>query len=85
MNHTEIRLLWNGTDWEIDSSGPPHGLIAGTEFLIRLPGAAGHPVLASAPPAAAAPDTAIPAGEGGRLFPAGTWLYRTRSGGMHRG
>lgn len=77
MNHTEIRLLWNGTDWEIDSSGPPHGLVAGTEFLIRLPVAAGRPVLASAPraAAAAAPDIAIPAGEGGRLFPAGTWLY----------
>jgi hypothetical protein len=72
MNHTEIRLLWNGTDWEIDSSGPPHGLVAGTEFLLRLPlaGAAEHPVPASTSPAAT-----IPTDEGRRLFPAGTWLY----------
>ncbi|MCU0779039.1 MAG: hypothetical protein MUF86_15420 [Akkermansiaceae bacterium] len=72
MNYTEIRLLWNGTDWEIDSSGPPHGLVAGTEFLLRLPltVAALHPI-----PAVAPPDTAIPAGEGRLLFPAGTWLY----------
>lgn len=72
MNHTKIHLLWNGTDWEIDSSGPPHGLLAGTEFLIRLPvaAAAEHPIPASMPPTAA-----LPTGEGGRLFPAGTWLY----------
>lgn len=72
MNHTEIRLLWNGTTWEISSSGPPHGLEAGTELLLRLPvaAAAGHPVPASTPHTAA-----LAAGEGQLLFPAGTWLY----------
>lgn len=49
MNHCEIRLLWNGATWKISSSGPPHGLETGTEFLLRLPvaAAARHPVPAS--------------------------------------
>jgi hypothetical protein len=70
MNYCEIRLLWNGVTWEISSSGPPHGLEAGTEFLLRLPVAAEHLVPASVPPAAA-----LSTGEGQLLFPAGTWLY----------
>jgi hypothetical protein len=72
MKYSEIRLLWNGHTWEIDSSGAPHGLEPGTEFLIRLPAGAvtdgtspGHHAVVP-PPAD---------GEGQLMFSAGTWLY----------
>jgi hypothetical protein len=72
MNLCEIRVIWNGATWEISSSGPPHGLEAGTEFLLRLPvAAAGEPTA----PVAAPPTATTSTGEGKLMFPAGTWLY----------
>jgi hypothetical protein len=71
MNHFELRLLWNGTVWETHSSGQPHGLLAGSEFLIRLPVAESQ-VCADRP---SAPPSPAGTADGMMLFPAGTWLY----------
>jgi hypothetical protein len=72
MQHSEIRLIWSGTQWKIESSGPEHGMKPGAEFLIRLPAAVAAPHPA---PLTIVPDPAVSNGDGKLLFPAGTWLY----------
>jgi len=68
MTHSELRITWNGSAWHLETSGPPHGLEPGAEFVIRLPGAAPvQPVQLTVVPDAVA--------QGRLIFPAGTWLY----------
>lgn len=72
MNYSELRIIWNGSTWNIESSGVPHGLDPGAEFLIRLPSVS----LPSQPvPLTEVLDSVATATQGKLLFPADTWLY----------
>jgi hypothetical protein len=74
MNYSELRLVWSGSAWNVETSGPAHCLQPGAEFLIRLPVAAEADQFA---PLTVLSDvtSASPTGIGLELFPAGTWLY----------
>ena len=72
MNYSELRIIWNGSTWNIESSGVPHGLDPGAEFLIRLPSVS---LPAQPVPLTEVLDSVATATEGKLLFPAGTWLY----------
>ena len=72
MAHSELRITWNGSAWNLETSGPPHALEPGAEFVLRLPAA----TVESAPSPEHLAVVPPPSdGEGKLLFPAGTWLY----------